>query len=101
MKILISACLLGSCCRYDGASKAHPLAAALAERDKAGYLLTNERMETATPGFFAAGDCRQKTVRQLTTAVSDGTLAAVAACEWLAEQKTKRAAQNGRAHAAR
>ena len=31
MKILISACLLGSCCRYDGASKAHPLAAALAE----------------------------------------------------------------------
>ena len=32
MKILISACLLGACCRYDGASKAHPLAAALAER---------------------------------------------------------------------
>ena len=31
MKILISACLLGSCCRYDGASKAHPLAAALAD----------------------------------------------------------------------
>ena len=32
MKILISACLLGVCCRYDGASKPHPLAAALAER---------------------------------------------------------------------
>ena len=32
MKILISACLLGACCRYDGASKAHPLAALLAER---------------------------------------------------------------------
>ncbi|MDY5613003.1 DUF523 domain-containing protein [Dysosmobacter sp.] len=32
MKILISACLLGTCCRYDGASKAHPKAAALAER---------------------------------------------------------------------
>lgn len=32
MKILISACLLGACCQYDGASKAHPLAAALAER---------------------------------------------------------------------
>ena len=32
MKILISACLLGACCRYDGASKAHTLAAALAER---------------------------------------------------------------------
>ena len=32
MKILISACLLGVCCRYDGASKAHPLVLALAER---------------------------------------------------------------------
>ena len=32
MKILISACLMGACCRYDGASKAHPLTAALAER---------------------------------------------------------------------
>lgn len=32
VKILISSCLLGTCCRYDGASKAHPLAAALAER---------------------------------------------------------------------
>ena len=32
MKILISACLLGACCRYDGASKAPPLAALLAER---------------------------------------------------------------------
>ena len=32
MKILISACLLGACCRYDGVSKAHPLAALLAER---------------------------------------------------------------------
>lgn len=32
MKILISACLLGACCRYDGASKAHPLVAELAKR---------------------------------------------------------------------
>lgn len=32
MRILISACLLGTPCRYDGASKSHPLAAALAER---------------------------------------------------------------------
>ena len=32
MKIVISACLLGVCCRYDGASKAHPLAEALAQR---------------------------------------------------------------------
>lgn len=32
MKLLVSACLLGTCCRYDGASKAHPLARELAER---------------------------------------------------------------------
>ena len=32
MKILISACLLGCRCRYDGGSKPHPAAAALAER---------------------------------------------------------------------
>lgn len=32
MKLLISACLLGVCCRYDGASKAHPLAGELAKR---------------------------------------------------------------------
>ena len=39
------------------------MAAALAERDQEGYLLTNDRMETAAPGFFAAGDCRHKQVR--------------------------------------
>ena len=32
MRILISACLLGASCRYDGAAKPHPLAQALAER---------------------------------------------------------------------
>lgn len=32
MKLLISACLLGTCCRYDGASKAHPLVEELAKR---------------------------------------------------------------------
>lgn len=32
MRLLISACLLGCCCRYDGASKTHPLAEALAQR---------------------------------------------------------------------
>ena len=32
MRVLISACLLGVRCRYDGAARAHPLAAALARR---------------------------------------------------------------------
>ena len=36
-------------------------------------------------GLFAAGDCRAKSVRQLTTAAADGTVAALAACTWVDE----------------
>ena len=61
--------------------------AALADRDPDGYIPTTERMETSVPGLFAVGDCRCKQVRQLTTAVSDGTIAAVSAGEWLAARK--------------
>lgn len=42
-----------------------------------GYIPTNERMETALPGVYAAGDIRAKQVRQVATAVSDGAIAAV------------------------
>ena len=57
--------------------------AALADRDEQGYVLTDDQMQTSTPGLFAAGDCRRKQVRQLTTAVSDGTVAAISACRYL------------------
>ena len=50
-----------------------------------GYLLAGEDTLTDLPGVFAAGDARQKTVRQLTTAVGDGATAALAACAWLDE----------------
>ena len=40
----------------------------LADLNKWGYFDSDERCETKTPGIFAAGDCRSKTVRQLTTA---------------------------------
>lgn len=46
----------------------------------------SEQMKTSVPGLFAAGDCRCKRVRQLTTAVSDGTIAAVSTCKYLAER---------------
>ena len=53
----------------------------LAALDENGYVFTDEKMAVPeTPGLFAAGDCRIKSVRQLTTAVSDGTVAAVSAC---------------------
>ena len=53
------------------------------ELDSRGYAVAGEQCLTRTPGVFVAGDCRIKTVRQLTTAAADGTAAALAACEWL------------------
>ncbi len=57
--------------------------AALAELDEAGYFAAGEDCRTKTPGVFVAGDCRAKALRQLTTAASDGSVAATAACRWL------------------
>lgn len=44
---------------------------------KGGYIPTNDKMETAIPGVYAAGDIRVKQVRQVATAVSDGAIAAI------------------------
>ncbi|WP_067840239.1 thioredoxin-disulfide reductase [Amphibacillus sediminis] len=41
-----------------------------------GYIPTNERMETSIPGIFAAGDIRDKELRQIVTATGDGSIAA-------------------------
>jgi thioredoxin reductase (NADPH) len=49
----------------------------------AGEIITDEAMATSLPGVFAAGDARQKRYRQITTAVSDGTIAALSALEYL------------------
>ena len=57
--------------------------AGLIELDEAGYALAGEDCTGAVPGVFVAGDCRRKKVRQVTTAVADGSVAALAACEWL------------------
>ena len=57
-------------------------AGAPVELDEAGYVKAGEDCRTNVPGLFAAGDCRAKSVRQLTTAAADGTVAAVAACAW-------------------
>ena len=53
------------------------------ELDRAGYAVSGEDCRSRTPGLFVAGDCRTKTVRQLTTAAADGAVAALAACESL------------------
>ncbi|KGA97557.1 thioredoxin reductase [Alkalihalobacillus alcalophilus ATCC 27647 = CGMCC 1.3604] len=41
-----------------------------------GYIVTNEDMETEVPGIFAAGDVREKSLRQIVTATGDGSIAA-------------------------
>ena len=51
--------------------------------DDRGYLLVPEDTKTAIPGVFAAGDVRQKPLRQIVTAVSDGAVAAHQALEFL------------------
>jgi thioredoxin reductase (NADPH) len=54
----------------------------LVKRDENGYIVTNEQQMTNSEGIFAAGDCVKKNIRQLTTAVSDGTIAALSAIEY-------------------
>ena len=55
----------------------------LVELDERGYILTDDEMRTRTPGLFAAGDTRQKSLRQIVTACSDGAIAATSAHEYL------------------
>ena len=55
----------------------------VADLDRYGYLESDEDCMTKTPGVFVAGDCRTKNVRQITTAVSDGTVAALAAIRYI------------------
>ena len=52
--------------------------------DEGGFLCAGEDCRTAADGVFAAGDCRAKSVRQLTTACADGAVAALVACDWCA-----------------
>ena len=58
---------------------------ALAPLNPYGYFDTDETCKTATAGLFVAGDCRSKTVRQISTAIADGSAAAIAACRFLEE----------------
>ena len=51
--------------------------------DERNYILTNENFETNETGIFAAGDCVHKNIRQLTTAMNDGTIAALSAIQYL------------------
>lgn len=55
----------------------------LAALDARGYFASGEDCCTATEGVYVAGDCRNKSIRQVVTAASDGAVAAMAACRYL------------------
>jgi thioredoxin reductase (NADPH) len=54
-----------------------------------GYIETNERMETRVAGIFAAGDIREKSLRQIVTATGDGSIAAQNAQHYVEELKER------------
>ena len=51
--------------------------------DDYGYIVADEACLTDTEGVYVAGDCRTKRIRQVTTAASDGAIAALAACRYI------------------
>ncbi len=51
--------------------------------NKYGYADSGEECTTKTEGIFVAGDCRSKSTRQITTAMADGTVAAISACRYI------------------
>lgn len=74
---------------FIGAEPSTELVYGQLEIDSDGCILTDESMQTSVEGVFAAGDIRSKAVRQLTTAVSDGTIAAIAVQKYLMKKERK------------
>ena len=58
------------------------------DTNEKGYIIANEDCKTNVEGIFVAGDIRQKEIRQLTTACSDGTVAAINACKYISKKDT-------------
>jgi len=55
------------------------------KKDEWGFIIASAKMETSVKGIFVAGDCRVTPLRQITTAVGDGAIAAVSAERYLEE----------------
>jgi len=58
-------------------------------KDSAGFIKTDENLQTSIPGLFAIGDCRVTPLRQVVVAVGDGAVAAVKAEEYISELEGK------------
>jgi thioredoxin reductase (NADPH) len=59
----------------------------LVELDSGGYIVAGEDTHTSKPGIFAAGDCRTSVLKQVSTAVGDGAVAATQAEKYIEELK--------------
>ena len=57
----------------------------IVEFDETGYVIVNEKMQTTTPGIYAAGDVCSKRIRQVGTSCGDGTVAALSSLERIKE----------------
>ena len=55
----------------------------IVDLNKYGYIVSDETCTTKESGIYAAGDCRTKNIRQITTATADGATAALAACRYI------------------
>lgn len=70
---------------FVGRVPATELISDLVELDSRGYVVTNDRLETKTAGLYAAGDLRQKPLRQIITAAADGAIAVNSASAYLGQ----------------
>ena len=59
----------------------------IVELDDSGYIKADEKMQTSTPGIFAAGDICSKNVRQVTTACAEGAIAAMSVRGYLKRER--------------
>ncbi|KJS10831.1 MAG: thioredoxin reductase [Peptococcaceae bacterium BRH_c8a] len=72
---------------YVGARPVSEIVSGLIQLNPKGYIVTDDEMHTSKPGLFAAGDIRQKLLRQVVTAVADGAIAAVAAEKYIENKR--------------
>lgn len=72
---------------YLGTKSSNELYSEVSKVDDKGYIITDDFMKTDIDGIYAAGDIRAKTVRQVTTATSDGTIAGMEAIKYILKKK--------------